>query len=467
MMGSAAGSRRQKQNLDRAVFPAFCQSPAMNHTSFPCIRRAAHPRRRIILQWLFAVSVFHGVSTAGNVWAAEAIQVNQRDLQEAVDAAPLHAVVQCDPNQQLTLSTPVIIRNPMTLVGLRARLPEKLGNTSLLIVEAKGVTVTDFELTGNAESVPQSERAPLMVIHAGDFRVERGQFLNSSKDGVMIDGDGSKDEDITGGVVRDIVGRGVVRDVVSISGGSGDGRKIRNVLVDNVRCYDSRLRGAVEVSDGTDNITVRKIYAESAVYALDVQDHKKPGQSNVNVVIEDVYAVRCKHAIRTANSRKGHANLTVRDITAQQCTIPVQISHTANVHLSNVRVLDHDSEKPPIQIQDCQGVFVRDVVVENVVVKGPAILLENCDETLLDGFTLRGQTNTLASAVRFRLTTKETLTGLRISNVSARGLTEAGIVLDASARQPGTLTDYLITGNLATVEDRIRGERAIVTGNLR
>src|SRR6185369_8540779 len=103
---------------------------------------------------------------------------------------------------------------------------------------------------------------------------------NSSKDGVMIDGDGSKDEDIVGGGVRDIVGRGVVRDTVSISGSSGHGRKIRNVLVDNVRCYNSRLRGAVEVSDGTDNITVRKVYAEDAVYALDVQDHKEPGQSN-------------------------------------------------------------------------------------------------------------------------------------------------------------------------------------------
>ena len=68
----------------------------------------------------------------------------------------------------------------------------------------------------------------------------------------MIDDDGSADEDLIGGVVRDVVGRGVRRDVVSISGSGGHGRRIRDVLVENVRCYESALRGAVEVSDGTD-----------------------------------------------------------------------------------------------------------------------------------------------------------------------------------------------------------------------
>src|SRR3954468_21948599 len=185
-------------------------------------------------------------------------------LQQKIDGAQSNSVVQCDPNQQLTLSVPVTIRKPLTLVGLHARLPEKLGNSPLVIVQARGVTVIDFELVGNADSVDQKDRAPLLVINAGDFRVERGWFLNSSKDGVMIDGDELKGEDLVGGVVRDIVGRGVRRDVVSISGSSGNGPKIRNVLVDNIRCYDSDLRGAVEVSDGTDNITVRKVYAESS-----------------------------------------------------------------------------------------------------------------------------------------------------------------------------------------------------------
>src|SRR5204863_6134339 len=113
------------------------------------------------------------------------------------------------------------------------------------------------------------------------------------------------------------------------------------------------------VSDGTDNITVRKVYAESSVYAIDVQDHKQPDQVNRNVVIEDIFALRCKHAIRTANSRQGHSNLTVRDITAQQCVSPVQISHTGSPHFSNVRVLNHEREMPPIYLTDSLGVSVR------------------------------------------------------------------------------------------------------------
>ena len=417
-------------------------------------------------RWWVSAAVLYGLFGVPAEATADTIDLNQHDLQEVIDHAPSNSIVRCDPNQVLTLAVPVRIRKPLTLVGLRARLPEKLGSTPLLVVEARGVAVTDFELTGNADSVPQNERAPLLVIHAGDFRVERGQFLNSSKDGVMIDGDGSKDEDIVGGVVRDVVGRGVRRDVVSISGSDGNGRRIRNVLVDNVRCYDSAFRGAVEVSDGTDNITVRKVYAESAVYAIDVQDHNKPEQSNRNVVVEDVYAWRCKHALRTANTRKGHANLTIRDITARQCSIPVQVSHTANLHLSNVRLLDPEGAKPSIQIQDCHGVTLRDVLVENASIKGAAILLENCDEVLLDGFSLRGRTNSLASAVCFRLTTKETFSGLRIEKVSARGVTEAGIVLEAVGKEKGTLTDYLIIGNLTSVLDRIKGERAIIANNL-
>ena len=435
----------------------FCGEPGH-------IRHLLTNPRRLRRHWLIVLVALLGVAMARSENAGEIILVMQRDLQQVLDSAPSNSVVRCDPNRLLTLATPVLVRKPLTLIGLRARLPEKLGKTSLLVIECKGVSVSDFELTGNADSVPQNERAPLMIVHAGDFRVEHGRFLNSSKDGVMIDGDNLKGEDLVGGVVRDIEGRGVVRDVVSISGSSGSGVRIRNVLVDNIRCYDSRLRGAVEVSDGTDNITVRKVYAESAVYALDVQDHNKPGQSNCNVTIEDVFAMNCKHAIRTANSRKGHANLTVRNITGRQCVVPIQISHTENVHLSNVRVMDHESGKTPVQISDCRGFMLRDMVVQNISLPGPALLLENCDEALVDGFTLRGPTNHLGSAVCFRITAKEKFSGLRISNVSARGVTDAGIVLET--RKEGTLTDYLIAGNLATVQDRIRGERALIVNNL-
>src|SRR5436190_7728039 len=302
----------------------------MQKTINKLTRRATSLEICAVFLRLTTITVLNSLSAVSAENATGPIQVDQRDLQQVIDSAPANSIVQCDPNRLMTLSVPVAIRKPLTLVGLHARLPDKLGKTSLVVVEAKGVTVTDFELIGNADSVAQNERAPLLVIHAGDFRVERGRMINSSKDGIQISADSLQGEDLIGGVVRDIVGRGVRRDVVSISGSNGNGRRVRNVLVDNVRCYDSDLRGAVEVSDGTDNITVRKVYAESSVYAIDVQDHKQPDQVNRNVVIEDIFALRCKHAIRTANSRQGHSNLTMRDITADSCISPVQISHTEN-----------------------------------------------------------------------------------------------------------------------------------------
>src|SRR5688572_12955351 len=261
-----------------------------------------------------------------------AVYVDGRNLQQVIDAAAPNAVIVCDPNEQLVLSG-VTISKPLTLRGLRARLPKKLGNTPLLIVKARGVTVCDFDLTGNVDSVPQSERAPLIVIAAGDFRVENGRVTDSSKDGVMIDGGylGPGAGDLIGGVVRDVVGRNISRDVVSISGSGGTGQLIRNVLVDNIRCHGSPRRGCVEVSDGVDNITVRKVFAEDCVYGVDIQDHRQPGQADRHVVVQDVYALRCKHAVRTDNKALGHAHVTLRDITADKCIDPLRLSNIDNL----------------------------------------------------------------------------------------------------------------------------------------
>jgi hypothetical protein len=399
---------------------------------------------------------------------ARIIRASGHDLQQIVAEAPPNSVVLCDPNEQITLSAPLEIRRPLTLRGLNARLPDKLGKTSLVIVRAKGVTVSDFELTGNGESVSQDDRAPLMIVGAGEFRVEHGRFNNSSKDGLMIDSDIAGEGDVVGGVVRDIVGRDVIRDTVSISGSDGreNGGRIRNVLVDNIRCYHSAKRGCVEVSDGTDNITVRKVYAENSVYAVDVQDHRKPSQVNRNVVIEDVYGWKCTHAIRTDNMALGHANLTVRDVTARECEAPIQISNTENVSLYNVRVLDHHGKKSPVDIRNCRGLTVRDVMVENTDHKGPAMLVENCGDALVDGFALRGRNENLGVGLGLRYSSEGPFTGLRVTNVLATGVSDIGILLDATGKGKGTLSSYVIAGNIARVVDHIQGPHAQLSNNL-
>jgi hypothetical protein len=389
------------------------------------------------------------------------VEVGNRSLEEVIRAAPPHALILCNPNSVLTLSTPVIIDKPLTLRGMHARLPERLGNTSLVIVRAAGVRFTDFELHGNADSVSQDDRAPLLRIHAGDFVVERGLFADSSKDGVTIE---AGDKDIIGGVVRDVVGAGVIRDTVSISGGS-QGARIRNVLVDNVRAYRSSRRGAVEVSDGTDNITVRKVFAEECVYAVDVQDHNRPHQDNRNVVVQDIYAVRCKHALRTANSPKGHINLTIRDVTAERCRIPLQVSHTDNVMLDTIRVIDHDAADTPIALTHCNGLSIRNVTIMNTTCQKTALLVQDCNQTTIDGLTLGGATKDLASAVTWLATAGRPLAGLYIHNVTAPNVRQAGIVL-AADRQGGTLTNFLICENVARVANTVKATNGIIRHNL-
>jgi len=301
------------------------------------------------------------------------------DLQDVIDRAPEKGTVACDREKPIVLSVPIVIRKPLTLTGLNARLPEELGKTSLLVVEAAGVAITDVELHGNYDSVSQKVRAPLIKIHGGNFRLERCKFYDSSKDGVEVTpkrGGG----DVVGGVIRDIEAFRIGRDAVSISGGNR-GERVRDVVIENVSLKKGYKRGAVEVSDGTDNITVRNVYAESCPYGIDVQDHGKGSAPNTNIVVENVEAVRCRHIIRTANRALGHANLTLRNLIGRSCTLPVQISNTKNVTVEGLKVLDHKNEKsPPIVLKNCHGVVLKGLSIESSTFADKPIQAVKCTE---------------------------------------------------------------------------------------
>jgi hypothetical protein len=287
------------------------------------------------------------------------------DLQKMIDNANAGATMTCNPKRKLELSKPVAIKKALALESLHASLPRGLGKTSLIVVEVEGVTLRDGEFHGNYDSVPQKDRAPLVWFQAGSFTIERCTFHDASKDGIMIaprDERGAKD--IVGGTIRDIKGYRLGRDAVSISGGN-NGLKARNLTVENVRLEKGYHRGAVEVSDGSDNVTVRNVYAQDAVYAIDVQDHGKGSAANTNISIENVEAVRCKHAIRTANSQRGHANLTLKNFTARECALPVLITNTKNIRVEQLKILAHaDKKQPPVRLQNCDDVVLKSLMIE-------------------------------------------------------------------------------------------------------
>ncbi|MDY0165775.1 MAG: hypothetical protein RBS80_04480 [Thermoguttaceae bacterium] len=309
------------------------------------------------------------------------------DLQKVLDSAPAGATVVCDSKTQLVLRFTLVVAKPITLRGLNARLPNELGQTSLVAVEAAGVAITDLELHGNYDSVSQDVRAPLITIHAGGFRLERCKFYDSSKDGVEVVP--KRDAgDIVGGVIKDIEAFRIGRDAVSITGGNR-GQRARDLTVENVSLKRGYLRGAVEVSDGTDNIAVRNVYAEQCVYAIDVQDHGKGSAPNTNIAIENVEAVQCKHIIRTANRPLGHAGLTLRNFTGRECDYPVQISNTNDVIIDDLKILGHKSEKfPPIGLNNCQGVTLKNVTVQSSHFADNPVRAKDCSDLRAEGMGL-------------------------------------------------------------------------------
>ena len=75
----------------------------------------------------------------------------EMDLQVLLDKVPEHAVVVCEQAEPLVVTKTITVAKSMTLRGLKARLPEKLGDTPLLVVEAvdkqNSISVRIEELT--------------------------------------------------------------------------------------------------------------------------------------------------------------------------------------------------------------------------------------------------------------------------------------------------------------------------------
>jgi hypothetical protein len=290
---------------------------------------------------LIRITTLFFVALATNIHSAQTTELGTQDLQQVIDAAPLHSTIVADRNREIVITRTITIDKPITLVGLKARLKGGLEKTPILSVIAENVRIRDFHLTGNADSVPQEGRAPLVEVRRGHFVIENGETNNSSKDGVMVTPI-PKYGDIEHGVIRNITSRGTVRDTVSIAGAGELGLFVRHVLIENIRAFDSSLRGPVEVSDGSEYITVRDIYAEGCRYGVDIQDHSKKGQVNRHIIIDGLHVRNTKMVVRTGNHDFGHDGLTIRNVTGTDWAAnkepPFRLDNTSNVHVENVHL---------------------------------------------------------------------------------------------------------------------------------
>ena len=372
--------------------------------------------------------------------------IHADNLQQLIDDAPAHSRLVFDPEEEYIISEGILIDKPLFIEGLTAKLADSAG-VVLLSVHSRDVVLRNLHLTGNAGTVTQEDRTPLIHVSRGGFIIEDSEFYNSSKDGIEVS---NLDADpIVGGVIRNIVGSGNMRDLVSING-ENDGH-INHLLVENIRCYNSELRGAVEVSDGTMNTTVRKIYAENSIYALDVQDHGYEGAINQTVVAEGIIAVNCRHAIRTANSPVGHSRHIFKNITADNCEQPLRISNIDGVHLEDVHIREHSGENPAVRVTNCDNVTMENIIISKSQSTGSGLLLQNSDHVFINHLHLSGGNND--HGIMHSLTDGEVYESLMIVNSIISGTSKCGILL--RTENNSNLENYQLSNNVAEVEDQL------------
>lgn len=396
------------------------------------------------------------------------VRVGAGELREALAEAPPHAVLVADRSRQVEVAHTTRIDKPVTLVGLNMRLKPGLGKTPILEVLSEGVRIRDFTLVGNGDSVEQPDRAPLIVVRRGRFVIEDGQTDNSAKDGVMIT-PVREYGDIEHGVLRNLTARNTIRDVVSIGGRGHEGLFVRHLVVQNIRSYGSLLRGPVEVSDGSEHISVRDVYAESSFYGVDVQDHRREGMVNRQIVIDGVQVRDCVAAVRTANRDFGHSGLVIRNVTGvdfrpHDTWRPLHVRNTSNLVIENVRLEQGPADGPWVLVQNSDNLTLRNVAIVGAGMDGPAVVVEDSSNALLDNIVVSGEPRP-GRGVEYRVTAEETFSGLRIRNVVATRVQGVGIALE-NLSDSGSLEAYMVTGNMATVKADLPARIRLVEGNL-
>ncbi len=401
------------------------------------------------------------------------IPVAGDDLQGAIDEANPGDTVLAYPNRTIVIHDTVIVDKPLTMTGLHARLADDLENAPILLVEADGFRINNFHLRGNRDSGEElSERASLLVVEANDFVVEQGTVEQATQHGIHIratDGRHTKN-----GVVRDIIGHDIERDHVSITGYGQNEFFVKNVAVERIRAYNSANRGAVEVADGTENVTVSDIYAEDCRYGVDFQDHDGRGgyQPNINTIIENVFVRRCSHAVRASTSASigtgeaepppglGHRNLTIRNIADRdwidsfdrgpdgrriKMTQALIVNHTDNVLIENVDFMGKGEEiYAGLMILNSNNVRARNVHMDHFSVYREAILIENSTDVLLDSVfvnaSTRSESENSTAAVRYRLNNDGVYTNFRVNDLYANG--SANRIIMEAVEPVGNYREY-------------------------
>jgi len=396
------------------------------------------------------------------------INVEATDLRKAIDLASPHSIIVCDRGRRLTLDSTLVISKPLTLKGLNAVLADGVGNTAILEIIADKVRLVDFKLKGNVKTIARHEKESLVKVYGSDFIIENGEVKEASRHGIRVYGGGKKGK-ITNGVLRNIIGHNITRDVISLEGG-GNEQPIDNVLVENIKAYNSPERGVVEVSDGATNVAIRNIYGDSCRYGVNIQEHDF-AQREQNIRIVGVNVKNCPIAVSSWGSYdQDNRNITIRDIIAEYYLPnpnrePISLSHIDNLTIDNVTIFGYD-ESPALLIQNCNEVTLRNVMIDGIRQNTyAACIIEDCNDVLVDGLTCLNKNNKLKYGLLYRIQSNRNFHNFRIENIVVTNVKSGGIGLKNNSDH-GTLEYYIIKDNIASVVDSVIGKHHLIKDNL-
>jgi hypothetical protein len=396
------------------------------------------------------------------------IFVENADLRKAIDLASPHSIIVCDREKRLTLESTLVISKPLTLKGLNAVLADGVGNTAILEIIADGVRLDDFKLKGNVNTIARHEKESLVKVYGSDFIIENGEVREASRHAIRVYG-GGKEGKLTDGILRNINGYNITRDVISLEG-EGNEWPIDNVTVENIKAYNSPERGVVEVSDGATNVTISNIYGDSCRYGVCIQEHK-PGQSERNIRIEGVRLRNCQKAVCTwGNYDNENMNITIRDVIAENVPsspdhMPLELEHIDNLTVDNITLVGC-GKAPKISIQNCNRVNLRDIIIDQKDQKIlAAVLIEDCNDVLVDGVICRSEPNKVEHALLYRIQSNNRFQNLKVKHIVAENVINGGIALKNNSKQ-GSLDYYIIKDNITSVVDSVFGAHRIIKDNL-
>jgi len=371
-----------------------------------------------LLVWCLLVALLASRSSDGRV-----IQLNcWKSLKYQLEKAPWGATMVSSGNCEWLVTNTIYIKKPITIRGVKARLKQGIGKTVLMKVMAQDFQLYDFVFTGNQASVRQKQRASLLHITRGRFRVRRGTVRNSSRDGITVYPNRQKPFPIVGGEISDIEGHNNVRDVISLSTAADGKIESRNILVENIKAFNCGVKGAVEVSDGVRAIRIRKIFASRCRYGISIQDHgRSKFEINRGISIRDLRVEYSRYGIVSETTALDHSDISIAGVTLVKCRTAMLLKNIRNLSVEDVRVIDAPGSDSLVDVQRCSVLRVRKL---DFISGGPtrtAVKIARSKDIAIDGIKLNGRFKTFYGVTLIK---NQIPSGLSVKNFNGNAQTK-------------------------------------------